>query len=148
MRDVLERSDDDLLSQLKELLAAQFVVEESDDRFAFRHALAREAIYKSLLGRERVALHRRIGNYLAAHNRAPSALTSAGELAYHFYEGQVWQLAFDFATAAGSDALALYAPRAAVEQYSRALTAAEHLQIPSGPIRLLRGRAHAMRSEF
>ncbi|MGE5099786.1 MAG: ATP-binding protein, partial [Deltaproteobacteria bacterium] len=34
-----------LLSLVKELIAAQLVVEESVERFAFRHALTREAIY-------------------------------------------------------------------------------------------------------
>jgi predicted ATPase len=42
------------------LIAAQLVVEESAEQFAFRHALTRQAIYADLLVRERKALHRRI----------------------------------------------------------------------------------------
>jgi len=38
-----------LLSLMKELIAAQLVVEESEERFAFRHALTRQAIYADLL---------------------------------------------------------------------------------------------------
>ena len=38
----------ELLSILKELIGAQLVVEETDDRFAFRHALTRQAVYADL----------------------------------------------------------------------------------------------------
>lgn len=50
-----------LLRLVKELVAAGLVVEETDDRFAFRHALTRQAVYSELLARERVALHRTVG---------------------------------------------------------------------------------------
>ena len=49
-----------LLAAIKELIAAQLVVEESADRFAFRHALTRQAVLAELLARERLALHRTI----------------------------------------------------------------------------------------
>ncbi len=45
-----------LLAFMKELLAAQLVVEETAEQFAFRHALTRQAIYAGLLARERKAL--------------------------------------------------------------------------------------------
>jgi predicted ATPase len=51
------RGEAELLTLVKELVEAQLVVEESADRFAFRHALTREAIRSRLLARERVALH-------------------------------------------------------------------------------------------
>src|SRR5207248_6296868 len=51
-----------LLVLMKELMAAQLVVEESAERFAFRHALTRQAIYADLLVRERKALHRSIAD--------------------------------------------------------------------------------------
>ena len=38
---------------MKDLIAAQLVVEESAEIFAFRHALTREALYAHLLARER-----------------------------------------------------------------------------------------------
>lgn len=57
----LTRHDErQLLSFMKELVAAQLVVEESEDRFAFRHALTRRAIYSQLLTRERRMLHQTI----------------------------------------------------------------------------------------
>src|SRR6202165_2872035 len=57
----LTRYDEEqLLVIMKELVAAQLVVEESAERFAFRHALTRQAIYTQLLTRERSMLHRTI----------------------------------------------------------------------------------------
>lgn len=47
-----------LIEALKELIAAQLLVEEGADRFAFRHALIQEAAQTTLLARERRALHR------------------------------------------------------------------------------------------
>src|SRR5438132_636723 len=74
-----------LLLLLKELIAAQLVVEESAERFAFRHALTREAIYAELLARERLALHREVG--AAIERQHASSLDSVVEaLAYHAWE--------------------------------------------------------------
>lgn len=50
-----------LLALIKELVAAQLVVEEAPDHFVFRHALTQQAVYRTLLGRERQILHRTIG---------------------------------------------------------------------------------------
>ncbi|HET7094808.1 MAG TPA: AAA family ATPase, partial [Thermomicrobiales bacterium] len=51
-----------LLRCVRELIDAQLVVEDSAERFAFRHALTRQAIYAGLLARERRALHRAIAD--------------------------------------------------------------------------------------
>src|SRR5207248_5782418 len=55
---ITHHDEPQLLSLMKELIAAQLVVEESEEQFAFRHALTRQAIYTQLLLRERKALHR------------------------------------------------------------------------------------------
>src|SRR4029078_1473495 len=49
-----------LLAIIKELVAAQLVVEGSAGHSAFRHAVTQQAIYSDLLVRERRALHREI----------------------------------------------------------------------------------------
>ncbi len=54
-------SEVELLQLIKEMVAAHLVIEESSDQFAFRHALTQQAIYTELLGRERTALHRAVG---------------------------------------------------------------------------------------
>ena len=72
----------DLVRRIKELMAAQLVVEESADQFAFRHALTRQAVYADLLARERRALHRQIAEaMLAIYGESPDAYL--GDLAYH-----------------------------------------------------------------
>ena len=49
---------------LKELVAANLLVEESAEQFAFRHALLAEAISAQLLARERRSFHARIAECL------------------------------------------------------------------------------------
>src|SRR5262249_12282949 len=53
LRELTGLGEAGLLTRVKELIAAQLVVEESADRFAFRHALTRQAVYAGLLARER-----------------------------------------------------------------------------------------------
>ena len=64
-----QQGEDHILEQLKELIAAQLVIEVSDERFAFRHALTRQAVYAGLLARERQTLHRRIAEVLERAQR-------------------------------------------------------------------------------
>src|SRR5262249_37347124 len=110
-------SEAELVGVLKELIAEQLVVEESSDHFAFRHALVREAIYADLLGRERAALHRTIGETLERlTKRRPEQ--HLPELAYHFSRAGEWAKARSYARRAGDRALQLDAPRAAVEQFT------------------------------
>jgi len=147
LQEVSGQNESELLALIKELVAAQLVEEESTDRFAFRHALTRQAVYAGLLGRERQALHRTIG---IAIERIYGASAQVAELAYHFHEAGEWARAFDFAWRAGEKAQALYAPRAAIEQCTRALTAAQHLaQTPSlTPLYRLRGLNYETVGEF
>ncbi len=134
-------SDDELLKHVKALIAAQLVVEESADRFAFRHALTRQAIYVQLLVRERRTLHSAIA---AAIERlhAPDLARHFEALAYHTYEGGDWEAALLYAERAGDRAQAVHAPRAAVEQFTRAIDAAQHLA-RSASSGLVRGRGLA-----
>jgi DNA-binding CsgD family transcriptional regulator len=115
-----------LVAAIKELIAAQLLVEVSADRFAFRHALIRQAVYSSLLARERRALHARVAQ--AIERMMPADGEAVREdLAYHHFEAEHWARAEVLARAAGEQARALYAPQAAAEHYTRALAAAAHL---------------------
>jgi DNA-binding CsgD family transcriptional regulator len=130
-----------LVAALKELINAQLVVEESADTFAFRHALTREAVYGGLLARERRALHRAVGETIERmHGGAPEAWLD--DLSYHFYEAEVWEKVLRYAQRAGERAQRLYAPRAAVEHFARALRAAHERQLTPGAA-LLRARGEA-----
>jgi DNA-binding CsgD family transcriptional regulator/Flp pilus assembly protein TadD len=137
-------NEHELLRVVKELVAAQLVVEESDDRFAFRHALTRHAVYSDLLGRERRGLH---ADVLAALEQADRPV--AEELSYHAYAAGTWSKAVRYGAQAGQHALSLHAPRAALEQFGRSLEATQKLGEPPAP-EVLRGRgqAHDSLGEF
>ena len=140
--------ENQLLSAMKELVAAQLVVEESSEQFAFRHALTRQAIYLQLLARERVKLHHTIAETI--EHLYPATLDAyLEELAYHFYQGRVWQKALDYAQRAGEKAVQLYAHRAAIDYFTWALDAAHHLaHAPTSGFYRARGHAYETLGEF
>src|SRR3954468_14936164 len=137
-----------LLALVKELIAAQLVVEESAERFAFRHALTREAIYAELLARERVALHRQVATALERqYAHALDAVVEA--LAYHAWEAGDWERAARYAARAARHALALSAPREAVAHLDRAFAALERSGAPpSIELHLARARACETLGDF
>ena len=141
LQDLLGVEESDLLAMLKELIAAQLVVEETADRFAFRHALTREAIYTTLLLRERQGLHRAVAEAIERLNAA-SIDRHAADLSLHYYTAGLWQKALDYSQTAGNQARRLYSQREAVVHYSRALVSARHLNIGVEP-ELLRARGQA-----
>ena len=148
LRELTNHDERTLLAHVKELIAAQLVVEESADRFAFRHALTREAIYAELLGRERVALHRQVEATLARlHSGSLDAVVEP--LAYHAWEAGEWQRAANYSARAGEHALALLAPREAVAHLDRAFEASGKAGIDVAiDLRLARGRANEILGEF
>ncbi|NTU81057.1 MAG: AAA family ATPase [Chloroflexales bacterium] len=130
-----------LLALLHELVAAGLVVEATADQFAFRHALTCEAITASLLTRERQTLHQTI--LVALEQQDAAALTTRlPELAHHAYQAGRWGQTLAYANSAGERALALYAPRAAIEQFTYARKAAQHLGLPT-PLGVLHGCGQA-----
>ncbi len=148
LQQITQHEEQELLILMKELIAAQLVVEESEEQFAFRHALTREAIYRQLLLRERKVLHRTIAETME-QLYAPALDTHLTEVASHFYEAGVWEKALSYAQRAGEKALALYAPRAAIEQFTRALKATHHVTAePVAPLYRLRGQAHETLGDF
>ena len=52
-------SEDELLDLLRSLVRAGLLVEATEDRFSFRHALVSDEVERQLLGRERRLLHER-----------------------------------------------------------------------------------------
>jgi tetratricopeptide (TPR) repeat protein len=137
-----------LLALMKELIAAQLVIEESADQFAFRHALTRQAIYSDLLARERRALHKTIAETIEL-NYVTTLDSYLAVLAYHFYKAEVWDKAFQYGLLAGEKAQALYSPRTAIEQYSQALHAAQNLTLsPPSTLYRKRGQAYETLGDF
>jgi DNA-binding CsgD family transcriptional regulator len=137
-----------LLRAIKQLIAAQLVVEESADRFAFRHALTQQAVYGDLLARERRSQHGAIAATIA-RLYAVELDAHLADLAYHSYEAGAWAEALAYAGRVGERALALHAPRAAVEHFTRALGAAWQLsQTPPADLYRSRGLAYGLLGEF
>jgi tetratricopeptide (TPR) repeat protein len=141
-------SDAELARQIEQLTAAQLVEAQSADEYAFRHALTREAVYGTLLVRERRRFHRAIAETLVRTGGQPREAQTAA-LAYHYYEAGDWEQALIFARRAGEKAQAMYAPREAIQNFSRALDAAAQLgrQAPA-ELQRARGQAYETIGEF
>ncbi len=137
--ELLDKTEAEMLTLLKALIAAQLIIEESPERFAFRHALTRQAVYTQMLARERQMLHQRIGEAIEQH---PTADMHISELAYHFYHAGDWAKTAIYSLQAGEQAVRLLTPRAAIEHFTHTFEAYRHLaQAP--PSTLLQARAAA-----
>ena len=137
-----------LLAHLKQLVAAQIIVEETTEQYAFRHALTREAVYSTLLQRERQRYHRAIAVILERryHNQPD---LHAAVLAHHYYLARDWAKVAVFASRAGDQARAMFAPREATELYTRAIEAEYHLgQTPPAELRRARGQGYETHGEI
>lgn len=121
-------AEHELLRRVKEAVAAGLIREIRSDRpdedslFEFYHALTRHAIAAELLARERRLIHQQA---LAAIEAvyAGDLDRHVADLALHAFASGRWQQAHRYASRAAEQALALSAPRAAVEQLTRALDA-------------------------
>ncbi len=147
LQELTKMDEQELLSLIKEMVAAQLVVEENADQFAFRHALTREAIYLSLFIRERKKYHGQVAETLE-RLYASSLPSHVANLAYHAFEAGSWAKALKYSRLAGEGAQALYAPQSALEQFTRALEAAQHLAVPSPALYRARGQAYETIGDF
>jgi DNA-binding CsgD family transcriptional regulator len=148
LRELTGHGEQVLVSLMKELIKAQLVVEESADSFAFRHALTRQAVESDLLARERRALHKTIAEALERASVAPID-SHLADLAAHFDAAEVWDRVLEYAQRAGEWAQARYAPRAAIEQFSRAINAAQHLSVAPDPrMYRARGQMYELLSDY
>jgi class 3 adenylate cyclase/tetratricopeptide (TPR) repeat protein len=104
-------------------LEAAGLIQATDDRLRFRHALIWEAVITGLLKRQRQKLHRRVGEALEL---GASELTTdiLGRLSYHFHAARD-RRAIEYGGMAGDQALAIFASAEAVEHYRRAIEISE-----------------------
>jgi tetratricopeptide (TPR) repeat protein len=148
LRQIMQCDEEQMFLLIKDLIAAQLVTEESDERFAFRHELTRQVIYNELLARERKLFHRTIAETMERQYTS-DVVPHLSDLAYHYYEAGLWPRAFDFARRAGDNALLLYAPRAALDSFTRAVNARYRLSSPPpSDLFLARGQAYELLGEF
>ncbi len=145
---ITQHDEASLVELMREVIAAQLVMEESAEQFAFRHALTQQAIAAGLLARERRALHGTIAQALEQLHAA-ALDSSLADLAYHCTEAERWSDALEYAKRAAEQAQALSAPHVSVEQWTRVMHAAGQLgqAVPPTSYRA-RGQAYATLGDF
>ncbi|WP_327312315.1 helix-turn-helix transcriptional regulator [Streptomyces sp. NBC_01235] len=83
LRDAVGLPEDELEAALREAVGHQLLVAGGDGTYAFRHALAREAVYADLLPGERSRLHGAFARLLAGRRHRAE---TAAERAHHYRE--------------------------------------------------------------
>jgi DNA-binding CsgD family transcriptional regulator/tetratricopeptide (TPR) repeat protein len=107
LRDAVGIPEDELESALREALGRQLLVPGAGDTYAFRHALAREAVYADLLPGERSRLHGAFARLLSGRGHRPE---SAAERAHHYRESHDLAEALTASLEAADHAQSLGAP--------------------------------------
>jgi len=115
---------------------------QTAQRFRFRHALTREAIYEDLIAPKRQQLHLRAAQVL---REVPG--TPAVDLAYHLLAASEWEQAIPVCIQAAEEAEHRVAYRGAVELLGQILP---HVQDDPtrGQVLCRLGRAHYLANEF
>jgi DNA-binding CsgD family transcriptional regulator len=125
---------------VREAVAHQLLVPDGEERYAFRHALLREAIYADLLPGERTRLHGRLAELLADERRLAEMPGTAAELAHHSLASHDIPGAFGASVAAGREAERLAAPAEAHRHYNQALALWERVPEPEELSGMSRGK--------
>ncbi len=104
---------------------------EPEPTFLFNHVLTQETAYHSLLMKGRRELHLLVA---AAFEREYAARLDeyVPMLAYHYWRGEDWSKAAEYARQAGERALKVYALREAMGYFAQALSALDRLPNASG----------------
>lgn len=126
LRRVTGLNEEELLRCVRVLVDRQLVVEEDltgseEDRYMFRHALTREAVYGDQLGRERRVRHREIVRAMEDLYDGAELESHADGLAYHCLRAGEPITASRYARLAAERAASMYAYRDAVGHYEMAL---------------------------
>ncbi|MGW0337274.1 helix-turn-helix transcriptional regulator [Streptomyces sp. NPDC003011] len=118
LRDAVGLPEDELESALREAVGRQLLVPGTGDTYAFRHALAREAVYADLLPGERARLHGAFARLLTGRGRRAE---SAAERAHHYRESHDLAEALAASLEAASHAESLGAPAEELRHLETAL---------------------------
>ena len=117
----------DLNHHLLSLQRTQLIKEAArlpELEYMFRHALTQDAVYSTILLKQRRTFHRRVGE--ALENLFPDQLEElAPQLAVHFAESRQADKALAYYTLAGETALRLFAIDEALTNYDQAMKWAE-----------------------
>ncbi len=118
LRDAVGLPEDELESALREAVGRQLLVPGAADTYAFRHALAREAVYADLLPGERARLHGAFARLLTGRSRRAE---SAAERAHHYRESHDLAEALAASLEAADHARSLGAPAEELRHLETAL---------------------------
>jgi class 3 adenylate cyclase/tetratricopeptide (TPR) repeat protein len=119
-------SEDEIEAALEQAIGAGLIRQAGDETYAFNHALTQQSLYAELPPRRRKRLHLAAGRALEAlPDRTRQRL--AGELAWHFLEGDDAEQALPYVMLAGDQAEAVFANGDAERHYRTALDLAQEL---------------------
>ncbi len=110
-------------------LVRRYFLVELPAAYRFSHDKIRSVIYQSLPQRQRISLHRQAGE--AIETVQPERWAG---MAYHFFNGEMWEKAASYSQKAGEQASAVFSHRDAADHFSRALEALGRL--PHDPRRV------------
>jgi class 3 adenylate cyclase/tetratricopeptide (TPR) repeat protein len=113
---------------------AQFIQDEGNGRYRFRHALMRDAAYEGLPYRRRKDLHARAGTAILAA-AGDEGHEQAELLSMHFFLASDFDRAYRYSTIAAERAEAAYANVEASRFYERAIDAGRKLDLGSDALR-------------
>jgi tetratricopeptide (TPR) repeat protein len=111
-------------------LRTQLLPDADGERIRFRHALLQEAAYQSLPFRQRLGLHRTVGETI--ERNAPEIDAAAPMLSLHFLAAQDWERTWRYARVAAGVAQGTHALGEVAVHLERAVTAARRLVMKEG----------------
>ena len=121
----------DLVGALRDAVANHVLVSDGL-RYAFRHALLRDAVYADLLAGQRAPVHAALAEALAGHPElAEARATSEAEIAHHWNAAGAAEPALAASVRAGAQAERVYAVADARRHYERALELWERVDEPA-----------------
>lgn len=132
LRDAVRLPEEELEAALREAIGRQLLVPGEGDTYAFRHALAREAVYADLLPGERARLHGAFARLLDGRGHRAE---SAAERAHHYRESHDLAEALAASLEAADHAQRVGAPAEELRHLEAALdlwSAVEPTARPSG----------------
>ena len=136
---------DQHLGALQRVELVREVVRKPELEYIFKHELARDAAYNTILLRRRRELHKLVGEAIEAMFGDRSE-EYAHRLAQHFSVGGDCDKSYRYYVMAGDAAAAMSADAEAADHFARALQAAETLKLPDAERAQLERRVAALSS--
>jgi class 3 adenylate cyclase/tetratricopeptide (TPR) repeat protein len=125
LEDLLEGESVGAGEELFASLRSQLLADPEGRQMSFRHALLQEAAYQSLPFRQRLELHRRVGETIERETEVSDE--TAAVLSYHFLAAQDWERTWLYARKAARSAQRAHAPAETAIHLQRAVVAARRL---------------------